>query len=180
MLVKTKSMYAALYDEKSPVNVEHFMSELFSRAESDPRANSLGPGSALFVFNQYLIDCASRRELLPWALLLDGIFDCEAQLTHDTLLSAEPIDSLGNEHITATLRVPSGRLVVSCLGELGKGSEPILHVKPGIYHASLTRNGKMESKHWAIDSEADYVPGGFPDWVIRLCRANGGIELPSQ
>jgi hypothetical protein len=173
MLVKTQSMYAALYDEKSSVNVEHFMSHLFSRAETDPRANSVGPGGTLFIFNQYLMDCARRGELLPWGLLLDGMFECDTQLTNSTVSPPEHIDSLGNDHIAATLRLPSGRLVVSCLGDLGKGREPILRIEPGVYHVALTRNSEIESKHWGINEEADYSPGESPDWVIRLCRTAG-------
>ncbi len=172
MLVKTQSMYATLYDEESPVNVEHFMIDLLSRAKSDPRISSIGPSGALFIFNEYLMDCARRGELLPWMLLLDGVFECDAQLAHNMLSRSARIESLGNGHIAATLRVPSGRLVVSCLGDLGKATEPILRVDPGTYYVSFTRNGEAESKHWSINSEADYLRGESPDWVIRVSRAD--------
>ena len=173
MLVKTQSYYAALYDETSPVNVENFMNDLLSQAETDPRTKSLGLGGGLFIFNQYLIDRANRGELLAWALPLDGIFQCDAQLAHEMISPPDRMESLGKDHIVSTLRVPSGRLFVSCLGDLGMGKSPILRVDPGIYHVVLTRNTETESKHWALDCEADHLPCESPDWLIRLSRADG-------
>ncbi len=48
MLMNTHSMYAAAYDERSPVNVPGFMDDLLARAKD------------LFVFNGYLMDHPRR------------------------------------------------------------------------------------------------------------------------
>lgn len=173
MLVKTGSLYAAIYDERSPVNVEGFMSDLLLRAKNDPQANAFGGGGSLFLFNGYLMEHARRGELLPWTLLLDGVFNCDAQVAPSAPQPAAPIQNLGLDELAGVLKVPSGRLVVSCLGDLGKRHSPILHVDPGGYHVAIRRISEREARHWFIDSEADYPANDGPDWVIRLSRVQG-------
>ena len=80
MLVRTQSMYAALYDEESPVNTNGFLNDLIARAKVDQRTKALGPGGWLFVFNDYLLERTRRGELVPWTLLIDGVFRCNAEL----------------------------------------------------------------------------------------------------
>lgn len=161
MLVKTQSMYAAAYDEHSAVNVQGFMGDLLARAKD------------LFVFNGYLIDHARRGDLLPWSLLLDGIFECDAKATTSGAEQFAPIQNLGVDGLTTKLHLPSGRLIVSCLADLGKSREPILRVEPGEYLVAFQRDGDVESSHWFAESESDYQPASQPDWQLRLVRSSG-------
>jgi hypothetical protein len=167
VLVQTRSLYAALYDAASPVNVSGFMDKLFTRAKWKSLLRWWNFGQRLFIFNGLLMDRAKAGEMLAWTLLFDGVFDCQLQLVDAFPEPVSHADSIGGDVMT-TLNVPSGQLVVSCLGEMGEAHRPILQVAPGCYEVVLIRNGEAEAQHEFLENPQNYVPGDRPDWVVYL------------
>lgn len=169
-LVKISSMYAAIYDERSPVNIKGFMKNLLAAAMPDPRCESLCPGGGLFVFNQHLINRMQQGELLAWGLALDGIFQYSIQQMPQVLLAQENAlyNTLGCERLTANLKCPSGRLHLSCMGELGNDRSPTICLEPGTYNVSIARDSAIENEHYLIQRKQDYIFKVRPDWLIQI------------
>ena len=74
--ITTHSLYAAIYDEASPANVKGFMERELEASKDTLRASGKDEILSLFAFNDRLMGCARRGELLAWGLLLDGVFRC--------------------------------------------------------------------------------------------------------
>jgi hypothetical protein len=168
-LVKTQSCYVALYDQSSPVNRLSFMASELDAGKQAARRAGQEDFYGLFHFNEYLTNCAAEGQMLAWTLLFDGIFSFEVRVdplvrgaSAATRRTSEPLPP------TTALRCPSGRLIVSCLSQLGEPTPAAIEVEPGEYQATLIRNEEAESDHALLESIADYVDRGGPDWSIRL------------
>ena len=168
-LIKTQSCYVALYDQSSSVNRLGFMASELDAAKQAARSAGQEDMYGLFHFNEHLTNCAAEGQMLAWTLLFDGVFSFEvrvdAPVRATSAAKPQPLESLPP---TTALRCPTGRLIVSCLSQLGNPTSVAIEVEPGEYQATLTRNEEAEFDHGLIDSVADYVDRGVPDWSISL------------
>lgn len=168
-LIKTQSCYVALYDQSSSINRLGFMESELDVAKQAARNAGQEGMYGLFHFNERLTSLAAEGRMLAWTLLFDGVFSFELRVdppVRDTSAAkAQPLEPLPS---TTALRCPTGRLIVSCLSHLGTPTSVAIEVEPGEYQATLIRNEEAEFDHGLIDSVADYVDRGVPDWSISL------------
>ena len=168
--VTTNGLYAAIYDELSPANVKGFIERELEASEQEIRAARKDKILTLFAFNDRLIDCARRGELLAWTLLLDGVFRAVLEVGEPLGPDASPtplIDNVGAP-LAANLVCPTGRLIVGCLSRLGEQQAAVATVKPGTYRVQFIRDDEEEFKHTLLQAHSDYPGGDGPDWKFVL------------
>lgn len=169
LLLRTQSCYVGVFDKASPAYFEGLIKQEFAGADEDVAAQGLAKGWSLFGFNGRLIDRSRKGELLVWTLLFDGVYKARVQIGPDITEpeSLEPVDQVG---WPTDLWCPTGQIVVACLGSAGDQSiEPIVHVEPGSYRASVEQH-ECEWDHTFLEELRDYPPADGPDWTITLAR----------
>jgi hypothetical protein len=168
--VTTQSCYAAIYDEASPANVEGLVEREIQASQQQIDALGQDRGFTLFAFNERLMDRARRGELLTWTLVFDGVFRAVIEVAGPLGADKSPtplIDNLGGP-LVADLVCPSGRLIVGCLGHLGKRQTPGVTVEPGTYRVHFTFDKNEVHKHMLLEARSEYPQGEGPDWTFRL------------
>lgn len=179
-LVQTGTMYAAIYDEGSPVNIPGFFDNEFAACIQHVHEKGLEDFHCLFEFNRRLRNRALRGELLPWTFMEDGIF--LARITIERPVgagetSAPSLESLGlgGSPIAADLVCPIGRLIVSCLGKCGEINHCAVNLEPGTYRIEFCVDPDEEPKHAGLSQLSSYPPGAGPDWKLTVRKADAGL-----
>ena len=168
--IQTHSLYVALYDQSSPTNHQGFMAaELGAAREAAKRSGQ--ENLCLFHFNESLTRHVVAGQMLAWTLLFDGVFTFEIRVEPGRC-GASAMNPQASEPLpcSAVLQCPSGRLVVSCLSEMGKPVPIAIDVDPGEYRATLGRNEAAEFDHALLESVEGYEASSGPDWSILLQR----------
>lgn len=170
-LVETSGLYAAFFDEGSPVNRPGFMDAMLTAGKESAQRMGHESWRSLHHFNDRLMRAARRGELLAWTLLFDGVFRAVATLGSEAgRSSTTSIDKLGSDAEAADLVCPTGRLVLTSLDRLGMATTPMLTVAPGRYRVVLTRDAAQEFDHTLLEGVASYPAGEGPDWHLMIQR----------
>jgi hypothetical protein len=178
LIVETRSCYVGLCDEASSANRLGFMDAELSAGKAAVRLECRDECFGLFVFNERLMHLADRGEMLSWTLLFDGVFRAVAKVESSTsTLGLQHTENLGANVLSCTLACPTGRLILTCLSNLGVGQSPFLVVEPGLYQVRLERDEEREVDHSDLEGIASYPDGHGPDWhfhVQRVGSLHGG------
>ncbi|MFZ6645189.1 hypothetical protein ACO0LO_05690 [Undibacterium sp. TJN25] len=173
--IQTEAQYAAIYDEAGPANTAGFIETQLDAARQVMDAKETEARLASYYLERQLISCASRGELLAWALPFNGTF--KVAIEYAPPLLQDRNDGLHLEDVlphTADLVCPSGRLKISCVSKLGVPlPTAAVSVEPGAYRVSLLRNEQQEALHFGLDGSAQYPATDGPDWIFTLQRLQG-------
>lgn len=180
--VITLSCYVALLDEASPANRLGFMDTTLASCKQAVKRQRLESFHSLFAFNDALIEHAKRGDMLSWTLLFDGVFRAHLQVEvgapSSELRNQEPPPTEGRLPSSAILNCLSGRLLLCCMGDLGKTQAPAITVEPGWYRASVTADDHQELDHAFLTSLDEYPSEDGPDWTVRLEPATPRLTAP--
>ncbi|KQV52910.1 hypothetical protein ASC95_08950 [Pelomonas sp. Root1217] len=163
-LVQTRSLYAAIFDEASPVNRSGFLTEMLADAGRMAREQGREDFERLFIFNDALMSLTRQGQLLPWTLLFDGVYRVAVEMGEVEPLAA--LADVGSPTTSVDLVCPSGRLVIACLSTLGEAHQPFIEVRPGVHRVMLERDEEQEFHHMLLDTPAAYPADEGPDWRV--------------
>jgi hypothetical protein len=173
LLIQTRSLYAGIWDENSPINQLGYLENQLKNGKIKATQNGEEALFGLFVLNDQLIEQARQENLISWTLMFDSVFLAKIDEVSTSNLVKPLVElNLGEPHIIGSLKCPSGKLILNCLGMLGVKQSPTFIVEPGTYQVFIERNEVAEFDHALIDSVDDYPSGEGPDWILKIQRTN--------
>ena len=128
-------------------------------------------GAGLYYLNGRLAGYAQENYMLAWTFLFHGVYQAAVEVlevTANTEYKPPSIENVGQGMMAADLFCQNGRFVIAGMDELGRPSENIVVVEPGLYRVTFTRNDAMEAKHGFLEDVTEYPAEDAADWTITI------------
>jgi hypothetical protein len=169
-MIVAQDPYLVFLDRKSPYNCPD---AILQQLQSAKDACLEDPDFGLWNFNGRLMDLGDAHELLSWSFLFDGVYKLEVQVSASGLDLELPPDFEWEQvfvqgRVEATIRFPSGELLLAGLELPGPDALSFTSIPPGDYRVRVAVNDAAVNDHSFLESPGEYLSGDGPDWIIRL------------